>query len=430
MYAYKGKQYTIILFVFLSTFFVYLLGRDLILYLYDFDTFVVNPFSTETLCHIYFSMHLSLFFIYIGFLISNVKRKIVFNNINDYKQIQIKKISKKIFYYTIPFKIVTVFFAAYNMIKYSYVDLYANKLSSLYVFDRLSQINYLCFILFLMTYPSKKEMFPLLKIVIPVYSLSILGGSRGDMMYFLLFIFAYLMYRDYMSKSKKKYEEIFITRKVKIILLSIAPFLLVFLTIFANIRSKTEIESNGFYSDLLSFFIQQGGSYSLIGFSKEYATSLPTTNISYTFGPILQFIEPLYAPKHLDHLTYDAIYGNNLGATMTYLTNPSYYYRGGGLGTQYIAEIYTDFGYIGIVFFSWLLGILLVKMRFFYSKSIYINTLLAFGMVSIFSLPRDYYLSWLLGVLSFWNIIFLLFLNTYINHKIKRLKSRNTEIIC
>lgn len=421
-YAYKGKDQSILMLFFLATFFVFLLGNDFFVNLFNLREYSFYSFDDTIYSHVYYSMHVSLFFVFLGsVLFYNKRRKIGFN-CSGYKLELLKKYSKKVFYYTLPLKIIAISIAAYNMIKFSYVDLEANKMSSVYIIDRLAQINYLSFVLFLMLYPSKRELMPLLRWGLVVYSCQLLGGSRGDTMYFLIFIMAYLLFRDYINKREGNLSEIFLTNKIKAYIILSAIPLLFFFKIYASIRVHETVESKGMMMGAMEFFVQQGGSYSVIGYAKQYEHLLPSTNISYTFGPVIEFVKKIVPSQieSLEELTHEALYGNNLGATITFLVDPSYYYRGGGFGTQYIAELYTDFGYWGVAVFSLLLGIFISKINFFFSRSWMVNALFASCIISLFSMPRNFYLCWFGSIFSFWNIFFLLAMNVYVNRKIAK----------
>ena len=104
------------------------------------------------------------------------------------------------------------------------------------------------------------------------------------------------------------------------------------------------------------------------------------------------------------------------------MVNPNYYYSGGGFGTQYIAEIYTDFGYWGIGICSFILGLLLSKAVFFNSTNWIVSVLFASTITNILEMPRSFYMTFVSAFFSVWNIAFLLIINNYVNKKIKRIR--------
>lgn len=424
-YAVKNKQNSIVLLFFLITFFTFLLGNFFFVRFFGYDATYL--FSDKVLLHVYFSLHLSLFAIYCGFSLCKPDIQEISIGLSEGKRNYLKYLLLKIFKITLVFKILAVAIQAYNTIRFGYVG-DGERIAGFYFLDKLVQINYLAFVSYLMLFPSKKELRTILKLYLPIYVFSLLGGSRGGMMYFLFFIMSYLLFRDYILKKNNCINEVILTKKIKWLLWLSLPFVLIFLNLFAYIRLGTEVESKGLVHDAAFFFVQQGGSFSVIGYAKEYEYSFPVTNQSYTFGPLIDFFKNGFLGKILgiNHELNEyelPLYGNNMGATITWMVAPDYYYAGGGLGTQYIAELYKDFGYTGIFIFSFLLGILIAKVTFFRFKNWMLNVLFALCLVQIYSMPRDFYLTWLANIISVLNILFLLFVNSYVNQKLYMVRS-------
>lgn len=424
LYALKRKQNTIIYFFFLVTFFVFLMGQDVILNIFNYITDVkVGPdFSNRVMSHVYFSLHTSLFFVSLGVIYRLPKINRVSINMTEEKRLMLKLTLLKTFKFTIPFKYLKLSIEVFNTIVFGYAVVSDDSLNVPYLLIKAAQIADISFLAFLLLAPQKDELKKPLILFIGASILSLLAGERGYLMYELMLIFSYLLFRDYVSKRNNDRSNIIISKKLMLLILISSPFFLIFLGMYASIRSNANIQSLGFMGDFLGFFIQQGGSYSLIGYAEELKNELPMTNISYTFGPLLERIEP-FRTNYLqpDKLTYDAYYGNNLGATITCLVNPNYYYGGGGLGTQYIAEIYADFGYFGIALFSFILGRLISKAVFFNSKNWIVSVLFASTLTHIFAMPRSFYLTFLSAFLSIWNIAFLLIVNHYVKIKLRKL---------
>ena len=423
LFAYQKKQNAIVYLFFLVTFFVFLMGQDVILKIFNYvtETKSLYEFSNGVMSHIYFSMHISLFFISLGVIYKFPSINNITFRISEYKRLLLTDTLLKVFNVTIVFKYILNGISAFNTIVFGYAVLDAGRIEGGYLLVKAAQIADISFIAFLLLAPSKEKLTKPLKLYLGASALSLLGGARGDLMYELVFVFAYLLFRDYVSKRNHQWSQVIISKKMMTVILIASPFFLIFLGVFASIRTNNAVESFGLIGGLLGFFIQQGGSYSLIGYVEELKGSLPSTNISYTFGPLLERIEP-FRSNYLqpDALTYDAYYGNNLGSTITCMVNPNYYFSGGGFGTQYIAEIYADFGYWGIGLFSFVLGVLFSKAVFFNSKHWIVSILLASTIPHILAMPRSFYMTFVSALLSVWNIAFLLIVNNYVNKKLKR----------
>lgn len=399
LYSIRNKHKTIVLLFFLIAFFVFLLGKDFFLiccasFLPDDIKQVesLNEYAQEIK---FGALYNSLLFLYLGSLFSlklfkscNTEKEVVYKADIAY----IKRVSLLLFYLTAFFSIWQIVVGANFVFTYSYANLDAtvNLPHSVVL---LSFLNTLSFVYYLNTYPSKKELVKPLFIFVLLTVSSVLMGSRGTVIVTLMFLLIYFMSRDY----GKMEQERFLKKRFWYILFSITPFVLIGLNLFAFVRSSEEVVSKGFLMDIAGFFIQQGGSSNLICLVEYYRSSLPETNISYTFGPIINHFKDLVgitSNAGFDALTYEALYRNNLGATLTYLDKPSYYYSGGGLGTQYIAELIADFGYLGVILFNFFFGILLRYLSFDISKSIMMRVFSSFIIMGILFLPRDFCFSW------------------------------------
>ena len=165
--------------------------------------------------------------------------------------------------------------------------------------------------------------------------------------------------------------------------------------------------------DLVGFFVQQGFSYGLIPNVIDNKEHLPKGNTSYTFGPVINMIKYSTVCQVIGigekEPTFEEIplKGNNLGATITWLSEPNYYMKGGGYGTQYIAELYADFGLIGVIVGSLFLGVVISKMTFFYYRNWIVRSMLCSVIVTVLSMPRDFFLSWFVALISIPNILVL-----------------------
>lgn len=407
LYSISIRQNGVILMAFLISFFTFLLGRDFFLVFFGIESSDIYLFTQDCVSHMYFCMNLSLFGIFIGHSLFKNQSGSIKLHMDDELVASLKKVVLKLFNITLIFKILEVVLNVYN-----FLILGSRGYHNIWVLEKLVQINYLMFLGYLLLAPSKKELLPVLKVYLGIQLLTFLTGTRGEFLYFAFMLFCYLLYRDYVNKLNKKQNEVFITKKMWVIIACIAPFFVIFLGLFASIRLGEGYETTGFSNDLNAFFVQQGGSAQVIGYAKYYENSFPTTNISYTFGPLINYIKygvfgSLLGNK-MPSFEQIPMYGNNMGATITWLISPEYYYNGGGQGNQYIAELYKDFGYWGVFFFSVLLGIIIRGFLFFSTKSWTINVLFAFGLQNVISMPRDYYLTCLIGVISLLNIIVLL----------------------
>lgn len=404
LYALLNKTKTLVLLFFLISFFTYLLGRDFFVfllrnYVIEIDElFVLNDTSQSIK---FVALYLSLLCIFWGnYIFKDVFRvTYIKGSIDRYnKMIAIRRFSLMIFWTSMLFKMIYIVVEGHNIMTNSYANIDTTS-NMPHFMVLLSFLNTVSYVIYINTYPPKQEMLrPLFCFVVLTLS-SISMGERGSVMYTLFFLLIYLMYRD----SGLPVDKRFIGKKGWRFLFLSAPFVLIGLNLFAFVRSSEDIQSRGFLMDIVGFFLQQGGSSNLIYLVDEYRYSLPDTNISYSLGPFINYFRDLFglSPEiGWDSFTYNALYGNNLGATLTYITNPSYYYSGGGLGTQYIAELIADFGYIGVILYSFLLGIFLRYVSFDVKKNFLGQVFSSFIIIFLLAVPRDFCFSWVITLLS------------------------------
>ena len=84
-----------------------------------------------------------------------------------------------------------------------------------------------------------------------------------------------------------------------------------------------------------------------------------------------------------------ALNSTNFSQLITYLRSSSYYLSGRGLGSSYIAEAYHDFGYFGIVLWSWIYSAVLYFGYNFKNKGIIYITISLCALKYILIAPRN-----------------------------------------
>ncbi len=394
-YAIKNKHKSVALIFFLLAFFTFFIGQNAIGILLSDQLELLNlEKNPDEEIVAYNAIYLALLSIHIGYYL-------YIDKFNTYNVLSINIISAShilqkcrrmlllVFYLTSVFTLIKVAAFVPMILSGGYAKSNVNvpQLTNL-----LSFLNTFCYVAYLCCFPPRDEVKKSLPLFI-ILTLSLLAmGTRGNTVCVLLFLIVYFSTRDLCFPSNVK----FITKRIKRILIFSFPFCLIGLSLFASIRSGNVVESNGVLYDLLGFFVQQGGTGSLITTADDLKRSLPESNLSYTFGPLINLIQEYTLsgkPSDMDFMVYNALYGNNLGATLTYLTLPSYYFSGGGLGTSYIAELYVDFGYLGIVIYNFLLGILLRYCSFDVKKTLISRIFCSYFLIGMFFLPRDFALN-------------------------------------
>lgn len=398
-YALMCGRKLIIFPAFLICFFTFVLGE------WGTNFLIGEPWGTEfnnaIKMHVLVCVYLSILAIFAGAAIGNLK-----SNKNqkefDFKKYQEdnKKFEgaiKGLLYATLVFSAIQIASQAYVVITKGYIALYRGEGANVpYMVQKLASCSNFLFFSYIAILPEKKKAKAPIFIYTIINVLSILGGVRGDAVKTVILVFAYCLFRN--STDEEKW-----VKKKHIIALCIAtPVAIVLLSLYNFWRSGVSAHYYGFWDEFINFFTTQGGSIKIIGYEKQLHNLMPQTNISYTFGPIISWYEHGFLGKIISIFTGQnfikyggntigaALYGNNLGATITYMVMPHNYFAGVGMGTQYIAELYSDFGYTGVILFNLFLGWIITKSRFVYFKRWFWNAITIGVVYFLFGIGRDF----------------------------------------
>lgn len=243
-------------------------------------------------------------------------------------------------------------------------------------------------LLYMAMRPTKKEMFMLC-----FFSLFLEGGVQlfqGRRALFagtLLFIVWYLFKYYNIEKIDIKY----IFRLGSIVLGMIILFYIVE-------QARSGNEAGGLSFNLFKrFFISTGGSDSVIANTVYRKADFPQKGIIYLLEPLLE--NPIITKILGKHATGQGIeyleQFNSFSHWISYLTEPSLYLSGHGMGSCYLAETYLAFGMVGVVIVSSVIGKLLWWLNSLeLNENIFKITFVFFLVKRIFTLPRDGLFSW------------------------------------
>jgi oligosaccharide repeat unit polymerase len=393
------------------TFFTFLLGNLAFNKLSDESAIII--FSEGVQKHILITLFISLLCIFLGYIVSTNKGYYSINKTIDYDSNNIRlirTISKYVYYISyIPYLICLldkVNFVSEN----NYISYYTQYTSSIpHVVVSFGQMSIISFALFLATMPNKKESrLPIILYLIYTF-LSLGYGQRNTFVLNSLFIFIYFIIRNKINPERKKWLE-----KKHVILIMIAtPFIIVSLNNFAFTRENKVVEQTSRRDVITDFFVGQGQSINIIGYGKSLENSFPP-NKMYTFGPLIyymrnnvitQFIFDI--PKYKSNTVDMALYGNSFGQTISYLVIKDNYLAGRGMGSCYIAEVYKDFGYIGIVIINLVYGYFFANINKQLRYNVWLTAFLLISIKYILLSPRADTLTFLTSSINMINIFTL-----------------------
>ena len=190
--------------------------------------------------------------------------------------------------------------------------------------------------------------------------LGFLIGQRGALVYRAIFILAYLIYRNSTDATKEKW----ISKKmIRYIIISL-PLLIVALQLYGYIREGRKMEFSSVGPSIIDFFSSIGNSSKVIKAGYDYRASFKVFKF-YSLGDTLNYFK--YSKLFYlfnggnalktQTISY-ALNSHSFDSIISYLIMKRDYLAGHGAGSSYIACLFADFGYIGIIIGSFLYGIL------------------------------------------------------------------------
>lgn len=338
----------------------------------------------------------------------------------------IKKISLVFFYVTYIFLFITILATVLHVLKNGYTSIYVDTGAKVpLIIKKIGDISNYMFYIFLSTMPSKKEIkIPGILFVITLV-LSLGTGARFEFVIGVLTLFLYILLRNRINSHM-----LWIGTKKIIFLFFIGIFMMVMLSMHNVVRFGKKLDTKNTASYYLTRFIfDQGVSMNINKRIFKFKDEIPQDRF-YSLDSVISFYQRNISGRILNQKYYTgaskekALNGNSLADTLSYIVlGEKRYLEGEGLGSSYIAEIYLDFGYSGLVFYNILLAFFLLLIKYFiYNKGIFKTTLAFFLFMSLLKIPRARADAWVLEIIdptiwiSFFIVIF--FYNMYLR-KIK-----------
>lgn len=403
MYALLNIKKNVALFCFLITFFLFLLGRETVFALFNVPRYYI--YSEEIDNKTYFILLISLLMAAIGIWISDK----IFLNGKDKPILVYSKsyptIAKYFFYISCAAAIIRTAQKAILVAAVGYVESYQSGIglqnSFLVYFASFCDVA-LC--LYLACSPSKRET----KKVILLYELylvlTLFTGLRSVIMVGNLFIIMYVIIRHVRDGDWIKKEHI-------AVFCLLIPITAVFLYVFDFLRSGRAFEFDGLFKTLISFLDQQGGSVNNIKRVMYYHDQIKDLNLVSFSGMNDNLFKNFIMRTFFEVKTYSgnsvehALEGNSLAHRLSYYVYGIGYLNGKGTGSSYIAELYHDFGLIGVCAGNILYGILLKKISDVKLDNRLTSGFLLLFFFSIIYAPRSNFDGFLSSVISIRTII-------------------------
>lgn len=292
----------------------------------------------------------------------------------------------------------------------AYTEFYAGFESKLpYILTTLGAMKRYFLCVFLATRPKKKDSYIVLTMFVVSAVPSLLIGIRNPIVLNCIFVFLYFFIRDVLNDKEK-----WIGRIEKCLVILLMPVAIVFLEIYKYLRMGDKVVDHGIVELILDFFYNQGVSFDVLIMGHAAIDKLPQRpGRNYTFGGIIDYIthgsiaQKFFGAEALPsgNNLVNALERNSFAHNMSYITKgEEAYLKGEGYGSSYLLETYVDFGYIGLIIFSLLLGGILIYALVWLRKNFLNFTIVLVALTTVFFVPRAEALGWIefLIYIQFW----------------------------
>lgn len=273
------------------------------------------------------------------------------------------------------------------------------------------------------TFPNRRGTYIQLLLYACVATLSLGYGQRGGFILGLVFVVIYLALRDVLTPDRKPW----LSKKLLLLGAQVLVPLTIFLATFTYIRSDLEIIDRSTASLIGRFLASQGGAVFNLGHTIDLQDQFPPWRL-YSAGPLIGFLkENIIAtavfgadifPKASPEL---AMGGHNFSFALAYIVNPSYYSLGGGFGSNFIAELWIDFGTAGVILGSALYGIALGRFTPMLRRAgPFVAAFMFAGALELIYAPRAEFLGFISPFLSMPTIAVYAFIHMIVRKSGKR----------
>lgn len=405
---------------FLFSFLIFLISGDLAEEI--FGIYYYRRFDIDATIHAHISIAISLGFLFLRFIKSN-KRNVRLNLVRNIDTLSdgnkelyircLRRVSKYMFLATFAILFVDTVYKAYYISIHGYISYYTTYCSFLpTIIVKIGEFAPDTFCVFLATFPSKKECKPILTLYILYAIIGIIVGQRGAFIYNTVFVIAYLFYRN----KNENDGEIWMKKGYVILMICALPFLLVALFLYGYVRVGNDIVYTLFSETLVKFFVNIGSSSQIIKDGFVYREQLTDFKF-YSIGGILNYFKygRLFNLFFLDsipaaHTAQYALEGHSFTEMIYYLSMASRYLGGEGAGSCFIAELFADFGYIGIAIGSAIYGMFFKSLAVMKKENWLSITLKIYMMLNMLKAPRGPYDDFLASIINVYFILLMIFI--------------------
>lgn len=409
-YALHLKNNISILF-FLIAFFTFLQARQFMIFLKMYGDML--KFAPSIANDTYYAVLLSIVGVLVGYLIY-FKKNPEENSINNRKLFNkldlelVREVSKKYFYFAVMLAVIVNIDKILFVRQFGYAAYYTHYVSKVpYVLVKIAETSVISLVVYLATKPNiKKIRIPLLLFFLEI-GLTLLTGKRFDFVsgIMLIAVFFVLTYIEQVSSFYRKHQKLFLLSIILVLLIIIFSAYYIGQTRWHN----RDLEYNPIRI-FTRFFYEQGVTINTIKSTFKYDAVLGE-NRFFLFGNIIRMFNNNFIARELGWVYYtgntveNALYGNSLAHSLSYLVLKEQYLQGYGVGSSYIAELYNAFGFVGVFSGSILIGNVLGKYRNYNERHLFLKVALLLIFRPLIFSPRGNFDGFIAEALQPINII-------------------------
>ena len=405
----------IVLLFYLISFFTFLIGREVCFSYFGVERYYTNLEQYNKIT--FFLLFISLLLIWVGYTYEgiqykfslNFSKKIKYNYIDKFDLHSLENYSKTckcFFYICYIISIINILIQIIYIKKNGYLASYINIIDENIlqsIMSYMSAFTGTAFCLYLATNPIKKSA------IYAIFSYEIYGiltmftGHRYTFIAISMTIVIYMFLRERMEGG-------WITKRCLTLLLIVIPFLVILLLAVDSIRVNKDFVFEGWWKSIITFFDQQGGSINVIKrifYYKDEIEDLRITSFDNLRTVLFEnalvrniFDIKVYSGNSLEH----ALYGHSLAHRLSYLEYGESYLQGHGVGSSYIAELYHDFGIIGVMIGNFFYGYILKKINNIQFECYLKDGLLLAIMYYLILAPRGNFDGFIGGIFSLYSL--------------------------
>ena len=263
---------------------------------------------------------------------------------------------------------------------HSYPSLYSDFTSRLpFVIRGFSAIAATCLILIVWSAPRKRIGLSAIGLYVGLNAYLMVTGVRADFTKAIIFLVFVLLQRYVLPFYRPRMLK-------RIILIGLAAGIVFSGLFFYVDRSRLDYQRRDQFILPLQLIYDQNISYMTLNRGQELAGISLYQNKNYTFGP---FSDHFGAARHLKPYTKAFVeQADSLAADIAYHLYGDNAFKGYGLGSSFIMEVYHDYGFIGLAVYSMLLGMLLASLSAISWRNLIVDALKLRILLEIFYIPR------------------------------------------